>query len=124
MLIEAVRSQRLKTLAITEIVVVASGCTDRIETIARDLANRDGRIRLLSQEKRMGKASAINSYLPEAREEILVLCSADLLPGADAIEHLVAPFANPEVGMTSSRLVPLNDPRQFIGFAAHMFWNL
>ncbi len=84
----------------------------------------DPRIRLLVQEKRTGKASAINEYLPQAREKILVLCSADLLPEADAIEELVAPLVDPEVGMTSSRPVPVNDPGRFMGFAAHMLWDL
>ncbi|HVS88097.1 MAG TPA: glycosyltransferase [Candidatus Acidoferrum sp.] len=123
-LLEAVLSQRTKNVTVTEIVVVASGCTDNTEAIVLDWAKRDSRIRLLSQEKRMGKASAINDYLPQAREKILVLCSADLLPEVDAIEQLVAPFSDPEVGMTSSRPVPVNDPSQFMGFAAHMLWNL
>jgi poly-beta-1,6-N-acetyl-D-glucosamine synthase len=123
-LLEAAVSQRLKNVAVTEIVVVASGCTDHTEAIVLEWAKRDPRIRLLSQEKRMGKASAINDYLPQAREKILVLCSADLIPEADAIEQLVAPFADSEVGMTSSRPVPVNDPKQFMGFAAHMLWGL
>ena len=72
----------------------------------------------------MGKASAINDYLPKAQERILVLCSADLLPEPEAIERLVAPFADPEVGMTSSRPVPVNDETQFMGYAAHMLWGL
>jgi biofilm PGA synthesis N-glycosyltransferase PgaC len=123
-LLEAVISQQLKTVTVTEIVVVASGCTDSTEAIVLDWAKRDPRIRLLSQDKRMGKASAINDYLPQACEKVLVLCSADLLPEADAIERLVAPFADPEVGMTSSRPVPVNDPGEFMGFAAHLLWNL
>jgi len=117
-------SQRMKNVTVTEIVVVASGCTDNTEAIVCDWAKRDPRIRLLVQEKRTGKASAINEYLPQAREKILVLCSADLLPEADAIEQLVAPLVDPEVGMTSSRPVPVNDPGRFMGFAAHMLWDL
>ncbi len=58
-LLKAVLSQKLKTVAITEIVVVASGCTDSTEAIVRDWTKRDPRIRLLSQEKRLGKAGAM-----------------------------------------------------------------
>ena len=107
-LLDAVISQKLKEVALTEIVVVASGCTDNTEAVVLEWAKRDARIRLISQEKRLGKASAINDYLPKAQEKILVLCSADLLPEPEAIERLVAPFADPEVGMTSSRPVPVN----------------
>ncbi|HKW64946.1 MAG TPA: glycosyltransferase [Candidatus Acidoferrum sp.] len=123
-LLEAVITQKFKQVALTEIVVVASGCTDNTEAVVLEWAKRDSRIRLISQEKRMGKASAINDYLPKAQERILVLCSADLLPEPEAIERLVAPFADPEVGMTSSRPVPVNDAGQFMGYAAHMLWGL
>ena len=122
--LEALVSQRTSSVAVTEIVVVASGCTDRTESIVQDWARRDPRIRLMVQARREGKCSAINQYLPQARENILVLCGADLLPEPEAIEALVAPFADPAVGITTGRPVPVNDPRTFMGFAAHMLWNL
>lgn len=123
-LLEALVTQRLRTVILSEIVVVASGCTDNTETIVQDWAKRDSRIHLIVQEKRSGKASAINEYLPQAQERIIVLCSADLLPEADALERLVAPFADSEVGMATSHPVPVNDPKRFMGFAAHMLWGL
>jgi poly-beta-1,6-N-acetyl-D-glucosamine synthase len=123
-LLEAMVFQRTKNVAVTEIVVVASGCTDSTEAIVRDWAKRDQRIRLIVQERRTGKAVAVNEYLPQAKERIIVLCSADLVPQADAIEQLVSPLADSEVGMTSSRPVPVNDPNQFMGYAAHMLWDL
>jgi len=123
-LLGALVTQRLRDVVLSEILVVASGCTDNTEGIVQDWANRDSRIQLIVQEKRSGKASAINEYLPQARERIIVLCSADLLPEADALERLVAPFADPEVGMATSHPVPVNDPGRFMGFAAHMLWGL
>jgi cellulose synthase/poly-beta-1,6-N-acetylglucosamine synthase-like glycosyltransferase len=123
-LLEAVVSQRTAKVTLTEIVVVASGCTDRTESIVQDWATRDPRIGLMVQPRREGKAAAINQFLPQAREKIVVLCSADLLPEADAIEELVAPFADPAVGITTSRPVPVNDPGTFMGFAAHLLWDL
>ena len=123
-LLDILISQRLKKVSLTEIVVVASGCTDNTEAIVLDRARRDPRIRLLTQEKRAGKAVAINEYLPKAQERIIVLCSADLLPELDALERLVSPFADAEIGMTTSHPVPVNDARRFMGFAAHMLWGL
>ena len=76
------------------------------------------------QQQREGKASAVNQFLSQAREKIVVMCSGDLLLAPDTIEQLVAPFADPEVGMTNGRPVPVNDPHRFMGFAAHMLWNL
>jgi len=123
-MLEAVVSQRLAKVTLTEIVVVASGCTDCTESIVQDWARRDPRIRLIAQPQREGKASATNSFLTQAREKIVVLCGADLLPAAHAIEELVAPLADPAVGMTAGRPVPVNDLRTFMGFAAHLLWEL
>jgi cellulose synthase/poly-beta-1,6-N-acetylglucosamine synthase-like glycosyltransferase len=123
-MLEAVASQRLAKVSLTEIVVVASGCTDCTESIVQDWARRDPRIRLIAQPQREGKASATNSFLMQAREKIVVLCGADLLPEAHAIEELVAPLADPAVGMTAGRPVPVNDPETFMGFAAHLLWEL
>ena len=124
LMLEAVVSQCTANVALTEIIVVASGCTDRTEAIVEDWVKRDQRIRLVVQAEREGKASAINCFLREAREKIVVLCGADLLPEAHALEELVAPFADPAVGMTAGRPVPVNDPGTFMGFAAHMLWDL
>lgn len=117
-------AQQTTSVNITEIAVVASGCTDKTPHIVEEWAGRDSRIRLLVQPSRQGKASAINYFLQQAREQIVVLCSADLLPAEIAIEHLVAPFADIEIGMTTARPVPINDKDTFMGFAAHMMWGL
>jgi cellulose synthase/poly-beta-1,6-N-acetylglucosamine synthase-like glycosyltransferase len=90
----------------------------------RDFTDHDPRIHLLVEPERKGKASAINLFLQHQTERVLVVCSADLLPQPDTVEKLVAPFADPEVGMTSCRPVPVNDPDTFMGFAAHLLWGL
>jgi len=123
-LLEAVISQRLDKVALEEIIVVASGCTDGTESIVTKWMQRDARIRLVVQERREGKASAVNCFLSETHKQILLLCSADLIPAGDVVEQLVAPFADPEVKMTACRPMPVNDPRTFMGFAAHLLWNL
>jgi cellulose synthase/poly-beta-1,6-N-acetylglucosamine synthase-like glycosyltransferase len=123
-LLEAVVSQRLDKADLKEIIVVASGCTDGTEAVVQEWAARDPRIRLIVQARREGKASAVNVFLSQAQNKVLLLASADLLPALDTIEQVVAPFADPEVAMTTCRPVPINDPGCFMGFAAHMLWNL
>jgi len=123
-LLEAVLSQRLTTVALTEIIVVASGCTDATHQIVGGWAKRDPRIRLVVQERREGKVSAINCFLSRAREQIALISSADLLPAIDTIEHLVSPLADSAVSMTTCRPVPVNDPQHFMGFAAQLLWSL
>lgn len=123
-LLARVRDSLFQTVEVGEIIVVTSGCTDRTEDIVREAALGDDRIRLISQPVREGKASAMNLFIRQAGFDVLVLSSADLLPAEDAIERLVAPFADHEIGMTASRPEPVNDPSTFMGFAAHLLWDL
>lgn len=123
-LLRALSEQSLHHVAVRELIVVASGCTDRTEAIVQEWATKEPRLRLISQAKREGKASALNLIIAEAQEPIIVLSSADLLPEPDAIEQLVAPFAHDQLGMTGCRPLPVNDPNSFMGFAVHLQWEL
>lgn len=123
-LLQNLLDQELHSAELRSLIVVASGCTDNTEDIVRQFARRDARVRLLVQDKREGKASAINLFLGQAQEEVLVLSSADLQLEPDTLEKLVAPFRDPEIGITACRPVPVNDPNDFMGFAAHLLWDL
>lgn len=119
-LLEALLEQELATVAISEIIVVASGCTDRTHEIVESYSERDPRIRLLVQARREGKTAAINLFLSEAKEEIVVVQSGDTLVRHDTIEHLIRPFADPTIGMTGAQKVPVNASDQFIGYMSHL----
>ena len=123
-LLQNLLDQELRTVDLRSVIVVSSGSTDGTEDIVRHFTQQDNRVQLLVQDKREGKASAINLFLGQAEEEVLVLSSADLQLKSDTLENLVAPFRDPEIGMTASRPVPVNDADTFMGFAAHMLWDL
>ena len=123
-LLGALCAQRLETVSIGEIVVVASGCTDNTESVVQDEMARDARIHLLVQEKREGKMSAINLFLHHARYGIVVIINADVLPNEECIERLVTPFADPSVGITGGRPVAINPTDTLPGFAAHLLWDM
>jgi biofilm PGA synthesis N-glycosyltransferase PgaC len=122
--LRALSEQQLDTVSIAEIVVVASGCEDRTEEIVREWGERDPRIRLISQQHRRGKSAAINTLLRNTQEEIIVLANADNIPLPSTIERLVAPFADPLVGMTGGHPMPTNDTNTFMGYMAHLLWTL
>lgn len=122
--LQAVLAQRGPTVHIQEIIVVASGCTDRTAAIVAELACSEPRIQLCLQEKREGKASAINLFLKQARSPLLILLGADVFPARQAFEHLCAPLADPGVGMVGGRPIPINDPATFLGHTAHLLWRL
>lgn len=119
-LLQALIDQRLYEVEITEIIVVASGCTDRTEEIVREYMARDPRIQLYVQERREGKTSAVNVFLAHAKEKICVLESGDTLPREDAIEKMVRMFRDPAVGMTGAHKVAVNTPDHIVGLLSHL----
>src|SRR5216683_2199535 len=122
--IHAVLQQQGPSMRIEEVIVVASGCTDRTVPIVAEIALQEPRVRLCIQEKREGKASAINLFLKQAISPVVVLLGADVIPESSALEYLCAPFKDPKVGMVGGRPVPVNDPATFMGHAAHLLWRL
>ena len=119
-ILDAMLSQRLYQARISEIIVVASGCTDRTVDIAREYEQAYPHITLIVQEKREGKTSAINLFLAEASEDICVLESGDTVPHEDAVENMVRMFADPAVGMTGAQKAPVNAPDHVIGLLSHL----
>jgi cellulose synthase/poly-beta-1,6-N-acetylglucosamine synthase-like glycosyltransferase len=119
-LLQALIDQRLRDVEISEIIVVASGCTDRTEEIVREYEAIDPRVRLFVQEKREGKTSAINVFLAHAGEKICVLESGDTLPREDTLEKMVRMFSDPAVGMTGAHKVAVNTPDHIVGVLSHL----
>ncbi len=122
--LRAVLEQQGPSMYIEEVIVVASGCTDRTVPIVARIALQEPRVRLCIQEKREGKASAINLFLKEATSEIVVLMGADVLPEESALESLCMPFKDPKIGMVGGRPVPVNDLSTFMGHTVHLLWRL
>ncbi len=120
----ALLAQKSERTWLEEIIVVASGCTDRTVDVVREMMEADARIRLLVQRRREGKASAINLFLQHARNAVVVMTGADIIPERDALERLCAHFSDATVGMVGAHPVPVNDQHTFIGHAVHLLWNL
>ncbi len=123
-LLQAVLNQKYKLCNLTEIFVVASGCTDNTVKIAQSYAKKDSRIQVLIQPQRCGKASAINLFIEHATGDILIVESGDTIPAATCYEELVNPFLKHTIGMVGARPVPVNNPKTFLGSSVHFLWGL
>lgn len=123
-ILHALLNQEIDQRSVCEIIVVASGCTDRTVELASEVARTHSIVRVEAQSERAGKAVAINQLIELARGDVIVLAGADTLPDPSALKHLLAPFEDSSVGMTGARVVPLNDPRTFMGFTVQILWNL
>jgi glycosyltransferase involved in cell wall biosynthesis len=84
-----------------EVVVVSDGSTDATDAIVAHYP--DPRVRLLRQETRGGKSLALNRAVAAATGDVLVFTDANALFAPDAIARLVAPFADPTVGLVSGQ---------------------
>ena len=122
--IESVLMQRGGSFQLREVLVVSSGCTDGTEGIVEEISRRDRRVRLLVQEQREGKCSAINLIISQAQGEVVALVNGDNRLEAGSLEHLLEPFRDPSVGMAGGHPVPVNSPHGVIGFTVHMVWDL
>lgn len=90
-----------------EVIVVASGCTDNTVPLVQNIANQDKRIRLITEDERKGKASALNLIIQNAKSNIIVQTDGDVVLASNAINQLVKHFENPKIGGVSGKPVPV-----------------
>jgi hypothetical protein len=122
--INAILEHPPESAELTEVIVVASGCTDRTTEIVADLAERNSRVRLVIQEERVGKAAAINLFVASSRSPIVIMVNGDNIVRPGTIDALLAHFDDPEIGMVGGHPIPVNDERTFLGYAVHLQWRL
>ena len=111
-----------------EVIVVSDGSTDRTvalgQTGAREAEAATGgrvRVRVLEQEPRQGKAMALNLAHAAASHPLLVFADARQTWAADAIDRLVAVFADPMVGAVSGDLTVESAPGVMAGVG--LYWR-
>jgi len=100
-LLDTIKTQKTVETNIAEVIVVSSS-SDQTNDIVR---NTD--VKLITQKRRMGKASAINLFMQNAKSNILVMCSGDIIPRPDTVEKLCAPFCNSKIGVVASKPIPI-----------------
>lgn len=80
-----------------EIIFITDGSTDR----TKELLERDGRVKVLHEDRRAGKSAAENRAMKFVESEIVVFCDANTLLNREAIRELVKHYKNPKVGAVS-----------------------
>jgi glycosyltransferase involved in cell wall biosynthesis len=126
-LLRSLLEQKILPHELCEVVVVASGCTDGTTAEVLDLAHGDARLRLLVQDARLGKASAINAYGRERDPAVdaVAIVSADLILQPGCLQLLLDRLASsPHIGMTGPRPVPTNPRGSLMGNMVGFLWQL
>ena len=98
--------QEMSGARVTEVIVVASGCTDRTVDIVADLPvrSRGSGCSCSSAGRARRRRSTCSSSAASA--PVLLLVSADVIVADGAFGHLLHHFADPAVGMVEAALSP------------------
>ncbi|MCL2334142.1 MAG: glycosyltransferase [Candidatus Methanoplasma sp.] len=123
--IRSASEQALDGFELEEIIVVSSESTDGTDDVVKNLMSEISSVRLIRQEKREGKNSAVNRFLDEKKTKIVVIMNADtIFIDKNCLQHLLAPLIDDEAGIVGGHPIPTNDTKTIAGFASHMIWNM
>lgn len=110
-----------------EIIIVDSGSKDKTVEIVQDkiasYPNSCPAIRLLKEEQRNGKASAINFGKKEAIGDIILVTDANCIFDSNVLKELMPHFDNPQVGAVGGQYGVLN-PNNNITASTQFYWDI
>ncbi|MFZ1987076.1 MAG: glycosyltransferase, partial [Desulfatitalea sp.] len=86
-----------------EIIVVSDGSTDGTDRIVKEYENHG--VKLIRQEPRAGKTSALNLAVSEARGEIIVFSDANSMYAPDSLRMLTRNFSSEKIGYVTGKMV-------------------
>lgn len=112
-----------KPFNIREIIVVSSGSTDRTDEIVQKIAEKDARIKLVSEKVRRGKAHALNLFLERAKGEILIVVSADTEPKNGSVARLLEAIKG-DVGGACAKTIPHYKKKTVLSVFYNFLWRV
>ncbi len=109
-----------------KVLVICSGCSDRTPEIVREFQTKDNRIKLITEDKRTGKASALNTIFRTAQKssDVLILVNADALPKSGSIKTLVSILESSRAGAVFAQPVPFENFHGACYNVVRVIWRL
>ena len=110
-----------------EIIVVDSGSNDKTAEIVEKFIEKheysEPPFRLIKENERRGKASAINLGKKHAEGDIVLITDANSIFDKNVLKEMMPHFKNPEVGAVSGRYFISNPDKPFPGSEA-FYWEI
>lgn len=103
---------QLQTQHSHEIIVVDNASPD--DTVSRVRARESG-ARLLAEAENRGFAGGVNRGVTEAQGQYIALLNPDAVARPDWLDALIAPFADPTIGVTGSKVLDSAGRIQSVG---------
>lgn len=106
-LLQSIFAQEQRGYKLEEVIVVSDGSSDKTESLVREFALSQPKVRLVADGKRLGNAARLNELFHLAKGDLLVNLDGDVsLSGPLVLAELVAQFASPEVGLVGGNDAP------------------
>ncbi len=90
---------------VNEIIIINDASTDRTKEIAEGLARKYRIVRVLNNEKNMGKAGGLNRAIPLTKSELVAVVDSQSYLEIDSIKNLIGFFDDPRVGVATGRIL-------------------
>jgi cellulose synthase/poly-beta-1,6-N-acetylglucosamine synthase-like glycosyltransferase len=104
-----------------EVIVVSDCSTDGTDHIVRQFATRG--VRLCRQPQRLGKTTAQNAAVEQARGDIVLFSDATSIYQPDVVRAMMPSFADPTVGCVAGRLIYVDPADSRVGRGARSYWS-
>lgn len=104
-----------------EIIVVSDGSTDRTSDIVRGYSVQG--IQLVELAHNVGKASAQNEAVKQAKGDILLFTDAEILLQQDVIHKMIQHFHDGTVGCVVGKVTYLNEGETAVSEGEGLYWR-
>jgi len=107
LLLDSILIQDTASFKLDKILILCDGCTDTTASIAQKYSQENKIIRVLGDNKRLGKSARLNQIYSQATSDIIVTLDADTVLAPKSVSRLVSAFTSAKIGLVGGRAIPL-----------------